>query len=1103
MRLWSLVQRSLGFYWRTNLGVLLAVTVSTAVLTGALLVGDSVRHTLRLEALARLGTTQVALAPQNRFFRVRLADELQSHLNAKVTPILHVRGLVVNGDGTKRVNRVEVLGVDERFFELGGGGNPFGHDLSEAVIINVPLARRLDVRARDEIVLRIEKPGLMPREAPLALDSDLSMAFRLVVGAVAERSQFGRFSLQANQLAPFNVFVPLQWLQQKLGQKGQANMLLVGGSVTAEKANEAIRRCWRLADASLELRELQAQNLFEIRSKRIFIDESLGQAAMDAGDESVGIFTYFVNEFRLGDRTSPYAIVTAMGEAADANWIIPTDMRDDEILINRWLAEDLRAQEGDNIELTYFVVGPMRKLSEEKASFRVRKILAMEGAALDRELMPDYPGLVDVNNCRDWKPGIPVDLTKIGDREEEYWRLYRGTPKAFITLKAGQALWSNMYGNLTAVRYPRTDGAKSKLTERILGAVEPASVGLFFQSVRERGLRAGDEATDFRYLFLGLSMFLVMAALILIGLLFVFGVESRSEQVGMFLAVGFSPRLVRRLLFAEGGALAGLGAIVGVAAGLLYTKAMIYGLSTVWRGAIAGSAVHFHAGKSTLFVGAIAGTAVALTAIWLTLRKQASRPARELLAGGMESQYPIAGRIAGKKPGLWLAAIAAAGAVVLLALVGTGGSSAVSGAFFGAGGLLLIAGLGLTHALLRAAASGWRRPMSSLTGFGLRNSIRRSGRSLAVVGLLACGIFLVTAVGANRHDPTAGADKRDSGTGGFALYGESAIGILHDMDSPSWRRSMSLDDGSLEGVTTVQLRVHDGDDASCLNLNRAQQPRLLGVQPEQLKTRGAFGFVDTIGGTGQESPWDLLKADYGEGVVPAIGDYPTIIWALGKSIGDEIEYRDEMGRTFRLRVVAMFRSSILQGSLLICDEAFVKRFPSEAGFRLFLIDAPEDKIETTMGKLSLRLRDFGLELTRSKERLIAFSEVEHTYLSIFQMLGGLGLILGSVGLGLVVLRNMLERRGEFAMLRAVGFKKAALKRMVSYEHVALCVGGLVCGVAAALIAVAPALRSAGPKVPYLSLTLMVVAIAISGLVWIWIASACALSGKMLEALRNE
>ena len=1106
---WSLVKRSLGFYWRTNLGVLLAVTVSTAVLTGALLVGDSVRHTLRLEALARLGTTQAALAPQNRFFRASLADGLQSYLDAKVAPILHVRGLVVNGDGTKRVNRVEVLGVDERFFEVGGGGNPFGHDLGEAVFINVPLASRLDVRTRDEIVLRIEKPGLMPREAPLALDSDLSMAFRLVVRAVAERSEFGRFSLQANQLAPFNVFVPIQWLQQKLGQKGQANMLLVGGSVTAERANEAIHRCWRLADAGLELRELQAQNLFEIRSKRIFIDESLGQAAMDAGDESVGIFTYFVNEFRLGDspgdslrRTSPYSIVAAMGETADANWIIPTDMGNDEILINQWLAEDLRAQVGDIIELAYFVVGPMRKLSEEKASFRVRKILAMEGAALDRELMPDYPGLADVNNCRDWEPGIPVDLAKIGDREEEYWRLYRGTPKAFITLEAGQALWSNMYGNLTAVRYPRTDGAKSELTERILGAVEPASVGLFFQSVRERGLRAGDEATDFRYLFLGLSMFLVMAALILIGLLFVFGVESRSEQVGMFLAVGFSPRLVRRLLFAEGGALAGLGAIVGVAAGLLYTKAMIYGLATVWRGAIAGSAVHFHARLSTLFVGAIAGTAVALTAIWLTLRKQAARPARELLAGGMESQYPVAGRIAGKKPGLWVAAIAAAGAVVLLVVVGTGGSSAVSGAFFGAGGLLLIAGLGLTHALLRAAR-GWRRPMSSLTGFGLRNSTRRSGRSLAVVGLLACGIFLVTAVGANRHDPTAGADKRDSGTGGFALYGESAIGILHDMDSPSWRRSMGLDDSSLEGIKTVQLRVHDGDDASCLNLNRAQQPRLLGVQPEQLKTRGAFGFVDNIEGAGKQNAWDLLKEDYGEGVVPAIGDYPTIIWALGKSVGDEIEYRDEIGRTFRLRIVAMFRSSILQGSLLICDEAFVERFPSEAGFRLFLIDAPEDKIETTMDKLSLRLRDFGLELTRSKERLIAFSEVEHTYLSIFQMLGGLGLILGSVGLGLVVLRNMLERRGEFAMLRAVGFKKAALKRMVSYEHVALCVGGLVCGVAAALIAVAPALRSAGPKVPYLSLTLMVVAIAISGLVWIWIASACALSGEMLEALRNE
>ena len=60
-------------------------------------------------------------------------------------------------------------------------------------------------------------------------------------------------------------------------------------------------------------------------------------------------------------------------------------------------------------------------------------------------------------------------------------------------------------------------------------------------------------------------------------------------------------------------------------------------------------------------------------------------------------------------------------------------------------------------------------------------------------------------------------------------------------------------------------------------------------------------------------------------------------------------------------------------------------------------------------------RDVGLELTPATKRLAAFNAVQNTYLSTFQILGGLGLVLGSVGLGLVVMRNVFERRGELGM----------------------------------------------------------------------------------------
>jgi ABC-type antimicrobial peptide transport system permease subunit len=129
--------------------------------------------------------------------------------------------------------------------------------------------------------------------------------------------------------------------------------------------------------------------------------------------------------------------------------------------------------------------------------------------------------------------------------------------------------------------------------------------------------------------------------------------------------------------------------------------------------------------------------------------------------------------------------------------------------------------------------------------------------------------------------------------------------------------------------------------------------------------------------------------------------------------------------------------------------------------------------------------------------------VENTYLSIFQVLGGLGLLLGSIGLGLVVARNILERRSELALLRAVGFRPDRLRRMMLTEHALLLTLGLGIGVLSAMLAVAPALMSSAAKVPFVSLGLTLAAVFLSGLLWTWLAVHLALRGPLLDALRNE
>jgi hypothetical protein len=113
-----------------------------------------------------------------------------------------------------------------------------------------------------------------------------------------------------------------------------------------------------------------------------------------------------------------------------------------------------------------------------------------------------------------------------------------------------------------------------------------------------------------------------------------------------------------------------------------------------------------------------------------------------------------------------------------------------------------------------------------------------------VIALLACGSFLVAAIGASRQDARRDAALRTSGTGGFALYGETALPIFQDLNSREGRDAFGLEDSELSGVTTIPLRVSEGDEASCLNLHLHADghpdPRPLGPpRPQGERRHGA------------------------------------------------------------------------------------------------------------------------------------------------------------------------------------------------------------------------------------------------------------------------
>ncbi len=1081
----NLLKANLRFHARSHLGTFLGVAVASAILVGSLAIGDCVRGSLHDLALARIGRASFAIASTDRFFRSALADDLRADAsNGLAAAVLQLPGTAATPDDSARANHVQILGVDAHFWAMAQQPPPFAEIPPDSVVVNTALARQLRVKPGDAVVLRVQKPSLLSLEAPISPQEDVSAGLRVTVSAVVSDEQFGRFGLQANQSAPMNAFLPLAFLQAKVEQSGRANLLLTGGP------SPDVERHWTLADADLEFRDVPGG--LELRTGRVFIDPPTVAAATAIAPDSELVLTYFVNELRDDGRTTPYSMVTAATAP-----LVPADMRDDEILVSQWLADDLRAMPGDDLALTYYVLGPAHRLEEKSAQFRVRGVLPADGPAADRTLMPDFPGIAKAEKTENWDAGFAIDMQKIRPRDEQYWKIYRGTPKAFVTLAAGQRMWGNRFGDVTSVRY-RAPATRPALEQDLLSKLTPRSVGMNILPVREQALAASSQAEDFGGLFIGFSFFLIVAALILLALLFHFALEKRAVEVGILLALGWRPAQVRRLLLLEGGTIAIAGGLAGIAGGVLYAMGILYGLTTLWRAAVADSPLQFHVTPETLVGGGIAGSAIGAVVIWLALRGQTKRPARELLEQGNEMEREIS---TAKPRRRWAGPIAAASALGALTLVGGAlakHDAADVEAFFGGGALLLISGVASAACWFRAlGARAVSRPLT-LTSLGVRGCARQRIRSLAIVALLASGAFLIIAVQANKLDARQDAQRRSSGTGGFAFIGESALPIVQDLNTKSGRQFFGLGEKSLEGISVVSLRVHDGDDASCLNLNRAQTPRLLGVNPAELQSRNAFTFTAPAG---QARPWLLL--DPQGSTIPAVGDEATITWALHKKIGDTVTYTDEQGKPFTVRIAGTVANSILQGSLIISEAAFTRHFPGETGWRMFLIDAPPGRAEAAGAELSRGLRDRGLQLTPAIDRLNAFNAVQNTYLDTFEVLGGLGLLLGSAGLGVVVLRNVLERRGELALLAAVGFAPGVLRRLVVSEHAVLQCLGLLLGAAAAALAVLPALISPSAHLSYGALAATLVLVFASGIFWTWTAARMALRGDILQALRNE
>ena len=1101
---------SLTFFWRIHLFVMLGVAVATAVLTGALLVGDSVRDSLRDLTLDRLGEIEHALV-SGRFFREGLARDIEAAGDGStVVPAVTLAGSAVHPKGGARASRVTILGVDSRFGGLFHAHVPdlARREAATPFVANESLRKELNARVGDAILLSFEPPGEIHRESLFGREevSESIQTVRVRLAAVLPDGGMGRFGLRVRQDVPLNAFVSLPVLQETLGLPGRVNMLLATkGTREAGGPAPALSLAATLDDLGLSVR-VEADHL-AVESTQYFLKPHVADTVLGLADDwgmpGLAILTYLANTIQIGDRAVPYSTIAAM-DVGRLGTLQLTDGRpapvpgDGEVLLNAWAASDLDADTGDDVEVVYFEVGPKEALNTRRVTLTLAGVVTMEGLGADSLLTPEFPGLHDAEDMHAWDPPFPVDLKRIRPVDEAYWDAYRAAPRAFVSAATGQRLWRSRFGSLTSLRIGTLpEEGINRSAERFRAglreAVSPESAGLVFQPVRKQGLAAASGSTDFSWLFIGFSLFLIVSAALLVGLLFRLGVEQRADEVGVLLAAGFPPKAIRSRFMGEAIRLAGLGGLAGLAGGVAYGWIMIAGLRTWWVPAVGTTELSLHVSGFSLVAGYMISQLVVLLTIRLTVRRLGRLPVRALLSGTVYEDSIVSRRRTGAYAiaGLSLAAACLAGAAYA-------GREASMALFFGCGAFLLVSGLALLsmwfHAKGHAAARGiWR--------MGVRNCARNPGRSLLCASLIASACFVVVAVGAHRRGDVTGdaLSGRLSGGGGFQLVAETDAPIYHDLNSEDGRFELGFSDedaGVLDRARIMPFRLLPGEDVSCLNLYRPGNPRVLGV-PEAMIQRRGFQFERLLDET--EDPWSLLTRRVETDVIPAFGDANSVTWILNKKLGDEIPVRTGTGETVRLRLVGLLKDSVFQSELLVSEQNFTAYFPDVGGYRYFLVET--ERPGEVSALLERRLQDAGLDAASTAARLDRFRTVENTYLSTFQTLGGLGVLLGTFGLGIVMVRNVVERRAELAALRAMGFRRSLVSVLLAVENGFLMSAGLVIGGLSAVVTTAP--HSTVGELPLASLLTTLGSIFGAGLAAGAAGIFVALRTPLLPALKRE
>ena len=1079
-----IVKRSLSYNRISLLYLILIILILTAVITGSLLTGGSVRKSLRNASVGKLGNTGIVVNSINRYFDPSTAARLSERSGINCTGILEINGYCQNFASGQTAPAVKIYAIDSAFFSFHNEDRVKINN-GEAVV-NEKLAKYLGLKPGDEIIIRFKPISDIPSDAPFAPEENNPGSVVLKTGRILPADSTGNFSLAISQIPPLNIFINRDELTDTRGKIPKINRILIkyDHKLTEKKVSEWLGKILRPEDIGLSIRKIPETGSLQIISDRIFIDQLLLDEIRKALPSSSPVITYLGNNFKVRDKETPYSFISALPAE-----LYPDIPQGQNIIINRWLADDLSAHEGDSVKISWYSPDPLNRLVEKSDWFKVSHITDIKGIWADSLLMPEFPGIAGKESCSDWDAGVSIKMDRIRDKDEDYWNRYRGTPKAFINYRTGAKLWGSNFGPATAIRFP-AGISEEEIRSRLTGLLSPDKSGFSVTDLREASIKAAAESVDFSTLFISLGFFIILSSVVLLILVVSGFYDSKKKQVTTLIALGFTRKWIRKLIFLESAIIALAGTIGGAFAGLLFNFLIIRALNSVWRGAVQTDTLSSAFIPVQILTGFLISFAVIL--ILVSIKSKSFLKQRNGL-----KRYQLPSPV--KNNRILIVFLVLTICMILFQLIFPGNSTIFS---FAAGIAVFFSFfLSFRRSYLRSVYAG-KTGFKKMSHLSSRYYAFNSSQAIMPMIFLAAGLFAVIITSVNRMNISDSMMKPSGGTGGYRLWGEAALPIRENLNSPDGRKKTGLDEPELSDLSFVQASKLAGDDASCLNLNHITSPSLLGLDPSVFIAKGAFSFASAIKNPVEENPWSFLIRDPGENSIYGIADQTVLQYGLKIRTGDTLFLRAESGQIIKVIIAAGLKSSVFQGYVLISRENMNRFFPSVSGSQILLVERNQNLSPELISALTDRLSPYGAHLEPAGDRLASFFVVTNTYLSVFSILGGLGLILGVIGLGFILLRNFNQRKSEFGLLMAAGFSLNKIKRMILRDQLWILVGGVITGSVSALIATMPSVAN-NPEVPWVNVLVMIVLIIMTGLTALAISLRSVKGHALISGIRKE